>query len=253
MRTAELLSSTQMRRTASSADKRRRATLPLVALLAAGALRLGAACSSPYGGTADETPPDGAVTPGADGSVTPSDGSVTPSDGGSGDVVAGPTNLLTNGGFESGCSIAWKSNDPFATVTDDPVAHGGAHACRICSSAFDGGTGVSVYFFSIYSQSVDVQPTAMGRSYDAEVWLRNIAGEAPFDVAAVALDDTLADGGAGVSTLGTATTPGTDWTRAGVSQTVAAGVSKVAVSVRLRRFNDKTACVLLDDASLVAR
>jgi hypothetical protein len=164
----------------------------------------------------------------------------------------GPRSLLQNGGFELGCTAHWSTNDPFATITEETAAHGGARACRICSSAFDAGDGVSVFFFSIYSQAIEGAPAA-GDAFEAAAWIRNVPATSAFDVVTVNLAAFGADGGIVEEDTSGPAVPTGDWTRVSVTKSFGSAGAKLSLAVRLRRYNDKLACVVLDDVDLVAR
>jgi hypothetical protein len=80
------------------------------------------------------------------------------------EVDAGP-NLFPLGTFErGGCGGATY----LSTLTDDPTAHSGTHACRVCSD----GTPPDVYSFDA---TLDNAPV-VGATYHAEVWVRSAPG-----------------------------------------------------------------------------
>lgn len=171
-------------------------------------------------------------------------------DTGATEAGQGTTNLLDNGTFESGCTGRWVSNDPFATITESSDAHGGSRSCQICSSAFDAG-GAPVYFFSIYSQVAPRSPVP-GEEYQATTWIKQASAGGSFDIVTLNLAELAADGGIVDEVTSSQTTPGAGWTSVSATKAFASGV-QLKVSVRLRRFNDQSACVLLDDAELVAK
>jgi hypothetical protein len=172
-------------------------------------------------------------------------------DAGQTDANDSATNLLDNGSFERGCGEGWTTNDPFATITESTVAHGGARSCQICSSAFD--AGASLYFFSILSQTAPGVVPAPGDQYEAAVWAQKAAAGGDFAQVAVNLAALGADGGVVEETTSVPTVAAPDWTRVSMLKTFNAGGTQLQFSVRLRRYSDQSACVLLDDAELFAR
>jgi hypothetical protein len=198
------------------------------------------------GPTNDAAAPEGS-TPAPDATAASEAG--PPDATGAPDADAGPPNLLANGDFELGCANGWTSGDPFQTTQQSAVAHGGAHSCRICSAAFDAGDGVSVFFFSDFRQPLASAQGAAGQTYASEIWVRNDLTSGPaFDQATVVLEE-LDTGGAVLDHSDTVvTTPSGDWVRVGVEKTLTVGGGSVRFTLSLRRQNDHTGCILVDDA-----
>lgn len=174
-----------------------------------------------------------------------------PAEGGSTDADSGPTNLLENGGFELGCSGRWSTKDAFVQLSSSNIVHGGAHSCQVCSNAFTVSGGPTL-FFTDYLQATDERPLVPEQEIAGSVWVKNV-NDTRFDGVRVSVAALDADGGLVAEAQSPSTVPGSDWSRVAVTKSFAAGTGRLQMSIRLQRTTDKTGCILLDDAELVAK
>lgn len=182
-----------------------------------------AACSSysSSGGT-----PDAGAT----------DGATPPADGGD-DAGAAP-NLLVNGGFEQGCA-GWAANG-FATTTADGTARTGAGSCRLCYVG-DGGFGTNANLFQPVMHALPATSRPL-----ATFWVRTPPGTSPSTNVYARVTIELQDGGVSLCDSAGHFAPGETWQR--IDATCTQALDGVGIDVDL--VTD-TACVLVDDASLV--
>lgn len=163
-------------------------------------------------------------------------------DGGAAGTDSGPpgasTSLVSNGGFEDGCT-GWSSSS--ASLTADATARSGAKSCKLCFDGREGG-----YFFHAFF-GADVKP---GQRYTVRAWTRAADGASVGQstlISLVGIDATESPiDGEGASASGPVLTS-SSWSEASAVMDVSKDTTKkirIDVGVQLGAAGQ---CILVDD------
>lgn len=154
---------------------------------------------------------------------------------------SGPTNLLSNPGFESGsngCGSGW-SGGYGATQEQSSLAHSGDHSCLLCPELPDAGS---------YAVAPTNPLALTAGSYYAEAWIRAPESGPAAGLTGIVMSYTNAMGQ--MYFQGTQVGPDSDWIQSTLQFTLD---TDEQLTFQVHIFDPLNGCVLTDDVALYAQ